>query len=181
LKCNSFCSWRSLKSPFYCVSLLYYCKIYNNQYIDTLHIDSQKLFPITWNNYLDWLYFDKAGFIREINLIFLNFFLHTTKVMLKYQRATNATLLSRHARVLSDSKNRSTFPFVLFIRGMEGAHARTEVIVRDTQANAGYAAHTSQFRVYENICTKNWVRIGPNSWNLTKLFALLLILLPVVS
>lgn len=56
---------------------------------------------------------------------------------------------------------------------MENAHARAEVIARDTQANTGYAPHTSQFRARENICIKNWVRIGPNSWNsLTKLFAL---------
>lgn len=64
-------------------------------------------------------------------------------MMLKYQRAANATLLSRHARVSSDSKKGSTFPFVLSIWGMEGAHARAEVIARDTQANVGYAAHTS--------------------------------------
>lgn len=56
--------------------------------------------------------------------------------------------------------------------GMESAHARAEVIARDTQANTG-APHTSQFRARENICIKNWVRIGPNSWNsLTKLFVL---------
>jgi len=34
--------------------------------------------------------------------------------------------------------------------GMEGAHARTEVIARDTQPNAGYAPYTSQFRAREN-------------------------------
>lgn len=86
----------------------------------------------------------------------------------RYYRAT-----PRAQGVARDSKKRGAFPFVR--AGTESAHARMEVIARDTQANAAlYAPRTLSMPIQHvrgNICPKNRVRIGPNSWNsLTKLF-----------
>lgn len=92
-----------------------------------------------------------------MNLV--NFLLHIAKVKLYTMLRVKVPRMQHYCRgmprkVLHDSKKGSAFPFV-HMGGWKVAYARAEVIARDSQANAGYAPHSSQHHVCENVCTKN--------------------------
>lgn len=60
--------------------------------------------------------------------------------------------MHRHCRDKASHDSKKGKHFHSSLWGMEGAHARAEVIARDTQSNAGYVpAHQPVSRMWEHL------------------------------